>query len=189
MNSNCHASSCLCWVTLFVYDSLQPYGPWPSRFLCPWILQARILKWVAISFSRGSSPPRDWTHVSLHLLHGQVSSLPLVSPGKPIMLLVFFWLLFSVTQSCPTFYNPMDCSMPGFPVLHHLLEFAQIRVHRVSDTIQPSHPLLSSSPPGFSLSQFQGLFQSVGSLHQEAKVSKLQLQHQSFQWIFKTDFL
>ena len=87
----------------------------------------------------------------------------------------------SVAQSCLTFCSPMDCSMSGFPVLHYLLEFAQIRVHRVGDAIQPSHPLSSPSLPAFSLSQNQGLFQGVSSLHQMAKVLELQLQHQSFQ--------
>ena len=62
-------------------------------------------------------------------------------------------------------------------------------VHRVSDAIQPSHLLSSPSPPAFSLSQHQGLLQWVSSLHQLAKVLELQLQHQSFQWIFRTDFL
>ena len=55
----------------------------------------------------------------------------------------------------------MDCSMPGFPVLHYLLKFAQIHVHCISDAIQPSHPLLPSSPSAFNLSQHQGLFQWV----------------------------
>ena len=68
-----------------------------------------------------------------------------------------------------------------------LLELAQIHVHRVSDAIQPSHPLLSPSPPTFSLSQHQGLFKWVTSSHQVAKI--LELQHQSSQWIFRTDFL
>ena len=124
---------------------------------------------------QGIFPTQGLNPGLLHLLHWQVSSLPLVSPEKPIMLLVFFFflLLFSVTQSCPTFCNPMDCSLPGFPVLHHLPEFAQIHVHQVGDTIQPSHLLLSSSPTAFSLSQFQGLFQSVDSLHQGANVLKL----------------
>ena len=63
------------------------------------------------------------------------------------------------TQSCLTLFNPMDCSTPGFPVLHHLLELAQTHVHCVSDAIQPSHPLPSPSPPAFNLSQRQGLFQ------------------------------
>ena len=75
----------------------------------------------------------------------------------------------------------MDCSTPGFPVLHCLLELAQTHVHRVSDAIQPSHPLLSPSPLALCLSQHQSLFQWVSSLHQVAKILKLQLQHQSFQ--------
>ena len=77
----------------------------------------------------------------------------------------------SVTQSCPTLCNPMDCSIPGFPVLHCLPEFTQ--VHWVSDAIQLSHPLLPSSPPALSLSQHWGLFQWVGSLHQVLKVQLL----------------
>ena len=68
----------------------------------------------------------------------------------------------------------MDCSMPGFPVLHYLLESAQTHVHWVSDTIQPSHPLLPSSPPALNLSQDQSLFQWVGSSHQVAEVLQLQ---------------
>ena len=79
----------------------------------------------------------------------------------------------------------MDCSMPDFPALHHLPEFAQTHVHWVSDAIQPSHPLWSPSPPAFHLSQHQGLFQWVGSSHQEARV--LELQHQSLQWISRVD--
>ena len=62
----------------------------------------------------------------------------------------------SVAQSCPTLNSPLDCSMPGFPVHHQLLELAQTHVHQVGDAIQPSHPL--SSSPAFSLSQHQGLF-------------------------------
>ena len=83
----------------------------------------------------------------------------------------------------------MDCSTPGFPICHQLLELAQTHVHQVSDTIQLSHPLLSPFSPTFKLSQHQGLFKWVSSLHQVAKVLELQRQHQSFQWIFRTDFL
>ena len=88
----------------------------------------------------------------------------------------------SATQSCPTLCNPMDCSMPGFPVLHCLLEllpgfpvlhyfteFPQTHVHWVGDAIQPSHHLLSPSPPAFNLSQHQGLLQWVSSSHWVAK--------------------
>ena len=95
----------------------------------------------------------------------------------------------SVAQSCLTLCDPMDCSTPGFLVHHHLPEFTQSHVHWVGDDIQPSHPLSSPSPPAFNLSQHQGLFQWVSCLHQVAKVLELQPQHQSFQWIFRTDFL
>ena len=54
---------------------------------------------------------------------------------------------YSITQSCPTLCNPMDCNTPGFAILHYLSEFAQTHVHWVSDAIQPSHPLSSPSPP------------------------------------------
>ena len=64
----------------------------------------------------------------------------------------------SVSQSCPTFCNPMDCGMPGPPVHHQLLESTQTHVHWVGDAIQPSHPLSSPSPPALDLSQHQGLF-------------------------------
>ena len=95
----------------------------------------------------------------------------------------------SVAQWCLTHCNCMDCSTLGFPVHHQLLEFTQTHGHRVGDAIQPSHPLSSPSPPAFSLSQHQGLFQWVSSLHQVARVLEFQLQHQSFQGIFRIDFL
>ena len=65
----------------------------------------------------------------------------------------------SVTQLCPTLCDPMDCSTPGFPVHHQLLELTQTHIHQVGDAIQPSHPLWSPSPPAFNLSQHQGLSQ------------------------------
>ena len=77
----------------------------------------------------------------------------------------------------------------GFPLHHQLPELTQTHVHWVGDAIQPSHPLSSPSPPTFNLSQHQGLFQWVSSLHQVAKVLELQLQHQFFQWIFRIDLL
>ena len=95
----------------------------------------------------------------------------------------------SVTQSCPTLCNPMDYSTPGLPVPHHLLKFAQVHVHCISDAIQPSHPLMSSSPSALNLSQQQELFQWVGCSHQVTKILELQLQHQSFQWVFRVDLL
>ena len=97
-------------------------------------------------------------------------------------------LLLSSHKSCPTLCDPMNYNTPDFPVLHYFPEFGQTQVHGVNDAIQPSHPL-SPPSPGLNPSQHQGLSQWVSSSHQVAKVLELQLQHQSFQWIFGVDFL
>ena len=86
----------------------------------------------------------------------------------------------SVTQSCLTLCNPMDCSTPGLPVHQQLPEFTQVHVHWVGDAIQPSHPLSSSSPAP-NPSQHQCLIQWVSPSNQVAKVLEFQFQHQSFQ--------
>ena len=83
----------------------------------------------------------------------------------------------------------MNCNRPGLPVHHQLPEFTQTRVRQVSDAIQPSHPLLSPSLPALNPSQHQGLFKWVSSSHQVAKILEFQLQHQSFQWTIRSDFL
>ena len=89
---------------------------------------------------------------------------------------VFLYVQFSsVAQSCLTLCDPMNCSMPGLPIHHQLPEFTQTHVHRVRDAIQPSHPLLSPSPPVPNPSQHQSLFQRVNSSHEVAKVLKFQL--------------
>ena len=93
----------------------------------------------------------------------------------------------SVAQSCPTLCDPLNRSTPGLPVHHQLPEFTH--VHWVNDSIQSSQPLSSPSSPTISLSQHQGLLEWVSSSHQMAKVLEFQPQHQSFQWIFRTDFL
>ena len=142
-------------------------------------------------------------HIHAHLWRIKWQLTPVFLPGKshehrsmvgysPLDNKSHTWLsdsvISSVTHLCLTLCDPMDCSAPGFPVHHHLPEFAQTHVHQVSDAIQPSHPL-SSPSPAFNLSQHQSLFQWVSSSHQVTKVLELQLQHQSFQWIFRTDFL
>ena len=101
----------------------------------------------------------------------------------------FYYQFSSVAQSCPTLCDPMNRSTPGLPVHHQLPEFIQTHVHWVSDAIQPSHPLLSLSPPAPNPSQHQSLFQWVNSLHEVATVLEFQLQHQSFQWTPRTDLL
>ena len=96
-----------------------------------------------------------------------------------------------VQFSCSVISNtwePVDCSTTGFLVHHQLPELTQTHVHWVGDAIQPSHPLSSPSPLAYNLSQHQGLFQWVSSSHQVVKVWEFQLQHQCFQWIFRTDF-
>ena len=111
-------------------------------------------------------------------------------------LIIFYcWLFFienfttfccSVAQLCPTLHNPMKCSTLGLPVSHHLLEFAQVHAHCISDAIQPSHPMMSFSPSALNFSQHQGLFKWVSCLCQVTKI--LELQHPSFQWVFRVDF-
>ena len=94
----------------------------------------------------------------------------------PTMLLISYSVqLSSVTQSYPTLCDPMNCSTPGLPVHHQLPEFTQTYVHQVGDTIQPSHPLSSPSPPAPNPSQHQSLFQWVNSSHEVAKVLEFQL--------------
>ena len=124
------------WMT----NKNQLHSTWNSA-------QCYVPSWMGTGFGR------EWIHVcmteSLHCLPETVTTL-----------LIGYSVQFSsVAQSCLTLCDSMDCSMPGFPVLHHLLELAQIHVHGGNDAIQPSHPLSSSSPPALSLSQHQGLFQ------------------------------
>ena len=95
----------------------------------------------------------------------------------------------SVAQSCLTLCNPMNCSTPGLPVHHQLPNFTQTQVHRVSDTIQPSHPLSSPSPLAPNPSQHQSLFQWVSSSYEVAKVLEFQLQHHSLQRNPRADLL
>ena len=127
------------------------------------ISQARILEWVAITSSRGSSLCSAQTHVSCigrWILYHWATWEAQTS----------FLLLLSVAQWCLTLCDPMDCSTPSFSVLHYFLDFVKTHVHWISDAIQPSHPLSSPSLSVLNLSQLQGLFQSVGSSHQVTKV-------------------
>ena len=149
------------------------------------ILQAMILEWVAVLFSRVSSQPRDQTQISC--IAGRFfTNWAMICFYNPLLCFIQFS---SVTHLCPTLQDPIDCSTPGLPVHHQLTEFIQTHVHWFSDAIQPSHLLSSPSPPTFSLSQHQGLFKRVSSLHQVAKILEFQLQHQFFQWTPMIDLL
>ena len=129
--------------------------------------------------------PPSWTspsHLTSHPTYLSCHTVPVSAPSHianshSIQLL-----------SCVRLCNPMDCSTPGFPIHHQLQEPTQTHVQPVDDTIQPFYPLSSPSLPAFNLSHNQGLFQWVSSSHQVTKVLEFQLQHQSFQWIFRTNF-
>ena len=161
-----------------VSHSFWPYGLQPTRFLHPWDSPGKNTEVCSHALLQGIFPTQGWNPHFLHLLH-----------CRPILLSTVQFRFSSVTQSCLTLYNPMDCSTPGLPVHHQLPELTQTHVHQVGDAIQPSHPLLAPSPHAFNLSLHQNLFQWVSSSHQVARVLEFQLQHQSFQWIFRTNFL
>ena len=161
----------------------------PMDYTVHGIHQARILEWVTFPFSRGIFLTQGLDlgiePVSPAL---QVDSLPAEPQGKPkgtfnrgtihrtpdwvcqfvlirtllslVSVSLFSSVQFSsVTHSCPTLCDPMNCSTPGLPVHHQLPEFTQTYVHRVGDAIRPSHPLSSPSPPDPNPSQHQSLFQ------------------------------
>ena len=122
--------------------------PGVNHFSAPILMTLPVAWWDGTEYS-----PSVFSHLSL-------GSLALHwAPGgdaSPLSLLCYCW---SVTKASPTLWDPMDCSTPGCPVLHHLPEFAHTHVHWVGDAIQSSCPLLPPSPPAFNLSQHQGLFQ------------------------------
>ena len=159
------------------------HGLKPARLLCLWYFLGRNtgvgchVLFQGIFLSQGSNP---------RILHCKEILNCWTTRETPIM---EYCCSCSVAQLSPTLCNPMDCSMPGYPVLYHLPELAQTHFHWVGDAIQPSHHLSSPSLPAFNLSQDQGFFQWINYSHQVAKVLELQLQHQSLQWIFRIDFL
>ena len=188
--------ACVCVSHSVISYSLWPHGRYPTRLIS--VGFSRQEYWSGLSFPSPEDFPTPGNELRSPAL--QVNSLPSEPPGKPITcpntqerkLDLGLWLsvqLSSVTHSCSTLCNPLDCSTPGLPVHHQLPEFTQTHVHHVGDAIQPSHPLSSPSPPSFNLPQHQGLFKWVSSSHEVAKVLEFQLQHQSFQWTPRTDLL
>ena len=152
----------MCLSHCIVSNSLQPMDCNPPVSSVHGISQTKILGWVAISFSRGSSQPRNWTLVSCiagrFFTNWNTQSVQFSS----------------VAQSCLTLCDPMNHSTLGLPVHHQLPEFTETHVHRVSDAIQPSHPLSSPSPSAPNPSQHQSLFQWVNSSHKIAQVLEFQ---------------
>ena len=138
---------------LTLYDPMDCSPPGSSVH---GILQARVLKWVAISFSRGSSWPRDQPCIFCVSYFGSW---------------IYLWSLriyFAVVQFMSDSFLPCGLQLTSFPVPHYLPEFNQVHVRWIGDAIQPPQPLLPSSPLAINLSQHQGLFQWVGSSYQVA---------------------
>ena len=187
----------------------DPIDGSPPGFAVPGILQARTLEWVAISF------PSAWKwKVNVRLLNCvQLLATPWTAAYQAPLSMGFsrqeycsgvplpspYWTI----TTYKTRYSAQFSSVQSFslvwlfatpwtatgqvPVHYQLLEYTQTHFHRIDDAIQLSHPLLSPSPLAFNLSKHQGLFKWVSYLHQVDKVLEFHIQHQSFQWMFRTD--
>ena len=165
---------------------IQTWPPWICLYCTSFFLEnccsqfPLLLSAFLTSAGAPQCSPSQWYSPSSWELWASFQSSPDLLASQSVS---------SVAQSCLTLCDLMDCSTLGFPVHHQLPKFAQTHVHQVRDAIQPPHSLSSPSPPPFNLSQHQGLFQWVNSLHQVTKVLEFQFQHQSLQRIFRTDFL
>ena len=154
-----------CMDTNLIHKGLVP--SWPNNLAeAPLPNTATLSIWIpTFEWGGGRGDPKysDYSNILANIQHYQLHPLCSISTPSPIQ-------FSSVTESRPTLCDPMNRSTPGLPVHHQLPEFTQTHVHRISDAIQPSHPLSSLSPPVPSPSQHQGLFQWVNSLHEVAKV-------------------
>ena len=166
------------WVAIpFCRESSQPR----DRTQVSRIADGFFTSWATRKACGLALLPRKWYSSDLPILlllsyssllgHTEMSTSNPYYPQTWVTLLQFS----SVTQSCPTVWDPMNRSKPGFPVHHQLPAFTQTHVHRVSDAIQPSHPLSSPFPPASNPSQHQSLSQWVNSSHDVAKVLEFQL--------------
>ena len=162
---------CAC-VHMCVLVSTFYWSEWHIKTLLPFIFHS-------ILFIYTFPPPTFRTH--------QTASFSTIKNTLEHSRREGWHIICSVSQSCLTLCNSMDCSTPGFSVHHQL----PLKLMSTESVMPPNHLILCHppSPSAFNLSQHQSLFQSVGSSHQVGKVSIFQLQHQSFQWIFRTDFL
>ena len=143
----------MCFSRSVVSDSSQPHGLLFTSLLCPWNSPGKNTGVGSHSLLQGVFPTQGLNLAPLH--RGQIL-YHLSHQRSPTFLSVQFS---SVAQSCPTLCDPMNCSTPGLPIHHQIPEFTQTHVHRVSDAIQPSHPLSSPSPPAPNSSKHQSLFQ------------------------------
>ena len=161
------------------FEPVLTLGTWLSCFSFPFPSFTSNLSGLVIVLQIHQTPSHHHTGVCLR------DSLCL-----KFCFSLWVWLAVVIVQSrspVQLYVTPMDCSLLGLSVPHHLLKFAQVHVHCISDAILPSQPLMPSSPSSLNLPQHQGLFQWVSCLHQMTKILELQLQHQSFQWVFRVD--
>ena len=199
-----------------VSDSLVPHGLQHSRCPCPLLSpgvcssSSPVSRWCyltisssAVPFSCPQSFPASGSFPVSQLFVSDGQSIGASPSATVLSVNILGWYplglaglsslhsvqFSSISQLYLTLSDPKDCSSPGFPVHQQLPEFTQTHIHWVGDAIQPSHPLLSPSPPAFNLSQHQGLFKWVSSSHQVAKVLEFEFQHQSFQWTPRTNLL
>ena len=162
--------------------------PWTVAHQAPPSMEfSRQEYWSGLPFPSPGDLPNPG--IKLESPASQADTLPSGPPGNPLRRPCLFFSLVQSFSLVRLFCDPMDCSTPGFPVHLQIPDLTQTHVHWVGNAIQSSHHLSSPYPPAFNLSQHQGLFKWGWSSHQVAKVLEFQLQHQSFQWIFRTDFL
>jgi len=167
------------YITICEIDDQSKFDAWNRALKASALWQRRGKGWGGRS-EEGSG----WgTHVHPWLIHVNIWQ----KPPQYCKVIQFSSVQFSCSVVCDSL-RPHELQHTR-PPYHQLLEFTQTHVHRVSDAIQPSHPLLSPSPPAPNPSQHQGLFQWVNSSHEVAKVLEFQPQHQSFQWTPRTDLL
>ena len=140
-------------------DSLLPDGLPPARFLCPWNFSGKNTHWSGLPFPTPGDLPNPGTEM-VSLTSPELAGGFFTTSAPCEAQYLFSSVQFSsVTPSCPTLCYPMNCSTPGLPVHHHLLEFTQTHVHQVGNAIHPSRPLSSPFPLAPNPSQHQSLFQ------------------------------
>ena len=159
-----------CLPSVIYLDIISPLSSSLHVFLC--LYTHSNIAWCPIHFVYSNKVPFFmFSHQHIRLQYFYTLCILIIFQDKMNSLVQFS----SVSQSCLTLCDPMNHSMPGLPVHHQLPEFTQTHVHRVSDAIQPSHPLPSPSPPAPNPSQHQSLFQWVNSSHEVDKVPEFQL--------------
>ena len=195
------AIHCFVWILIFYNPSFKAFAVLSQAPACDRKLNTRLLYpflcwWICFSCVHVLTIVNSAVNIEVHMSFWVMIFSGCMPRSGIVQVLCYIFsflgnlhsvlhsdLCCSVAQSYPTFCNPMDCSMPGLPVPHHLLNFAQVHIHCISYAIQPSQSLMPSPPPALNRCQHQGLFQWVSCSHQVARVLELQLQWLQLQLI------